>query len=49
MAKMIPTLKKQGLAQGTRSPRAEAIVADAIRLITEEGYGELNRRHPYLS
>ncbi|MBW2712210.1 MAG: TetR/AcrR family transcriptional regulator [Deltaproteobacteria bacterium] len=44
MAKTIPTLKEQGLAQGTRSPRAEAIVADAIRLITEEGYGEFSLR-----
>ena len=35
-----PTLEEQG----SRSPRAEAIVADAIRLITEEGYGEFSLR-----
>ena len=44
MKTKLPTLKDQRAGASRRSPRAEAIVADAIRLITEEGYGEFTLR-----
>ncbi len=44
MVKAFSTLKDQGIAQDQRSARAEAIVVDAIQLITEEGYGEFSLR-----
>ncbi len=44
MNKKLPTLKHQGAEPSRRSPRAEAIIADAIRLITEEGYGQFTLR-----
>jgi len=44
MKTKLPTLDDKGTAPTRRSPRADAIVVDAIRLITEEGYGEFSLR-----
>ncbi len=44
MKKKLPTLKDQGAEPRRRAPRAEAIIADAVRLITEEGYGKFTLR-----
>jgi AcrR family transcriptional regulator len=43
MKTKLPTLENRAVGSG-RSPRAEAIVADAIRLIAEEGYAEFTLR-----
>ena len=44
MKKKLLTLKDQRTGASRQSPRAEAIVADAIRLVAEEGYAEFTLR-----
>ena len=44
MKKVFPIREDQAPKRSSRSPRAEAIVADAIGLITEAGYSEFSLR-----
>ena len=44
MKKKLPTLEDHGVGVTPLSPRAKAIVADAIKLIAEEGYAEFTLR-----
>ncbi len=44
MKNTLSTLKRHSAGPSQRSPRAEAIVADAIALIVEEGFGEFSLR-----